>query len=323
MPLCNIQEHLGCLYYVKEEDALFRHYRLDDGGNISDMNNDRSALLYIAEGCLHVVLGHYSPRKIEKGQLLFLPKNIRFCGQSVGLSRFVASFFAGGLPFCNKYDLANLRCQICRYGTCQNSLPLRKFPQIACCQKIESFFLSLSEYLDDGLNCAHFHKVKQEELCILLRCYYSPEELYTLLKFVIGNDDRFRDFVLRYYKDVNDVSAFAALAHMSVRNLQRRFKAEFKRPVLEWLNERRAEGILREICDTDTSISEIALNHGFTTQSYFTTFCKHYFGKTPLDLRRQKSVFVKGDSVFSAEILERTDSMPASKNRRCLKSKNN
>lgn len=183
--------------------------------------------------------------------------------------------------------------------------------------------MSLSEYLDDGLNCAHFHKVKQEELCILLRCYYSPEELYMLLKFVIGNDDRFRDFVLRYYKDVNDVSAFAALAHMSVRNFQRRFKAEFKRPVLEWLNERRAEGILREICDTDTSISEIAWNHGFTTQSYFTTFCKHYFGKTPLDLRRQKSVFVKGDSVFSAEILERTDSMPASKNRRCLKSKNN
>ena len=216
MSLCNIQEHLGCRYYVKEEDALFRHYRLDDGGDISDMNNDRSALLYIAEGSLHVVLGHYSPRKIEKGQLLFLPKNIRFCGQSVGLSRFVASFFAGGLPFCNKYDLANLRCQRCRYGTCQNSLPLRKFPQIACCQKIESFFLSLSEYLDDGLNCAHFHKVKQEELCILLRCYYSPEELYTLLKFVIGNDDRFRDFVLRYYKDVNDVSAFAALAHMSV-----------------------------------------------------------------------------------------------------------
>lgn len=99
MSLYNIQEHLGCLYYVKEEDALFRHYRLDDGGNISDMNNDRSALLYIAEGCLHVVLGHYSPRKIEKGQLLFLPKNIRFCGQSVGLSRFVASFFAGGLLF--------------------------------------------------------------------------------------------------------------------------------------------------------------------------------------------------------------------------------
>ena len=73
-------------------------------------------------------------------------------------------------------------------------------------------------------------------MCILLRGYYSLEDLYILLKSVIGSSDNFKDFVLENYQHVNDVSDFALLAHMSVRNFQRKFKEEFKWPVREWLN---------------------------------------------------------------------------------------
>lgn len=111
------------------------------------------------------------------------------------------------------------------------------------------------------------------------------------MKSVIGNSDNFKDFVFQNYRDVNDVSSFALLANMSVRNFQRKFKAEFKRPVREWLNERRAERILRDIRNTDKNIAEIAVGYGFTSPSYFTIFCKQYFGMTPSELRR-KSKFV-------------------------------
>ena len=121
----------------------------------------------------------------------------------------------------------------------------------------------------------------------LLRGYYSLEDLYILLKSVIGSSDNFKDFVLENYQHVNDVSDFALLAHMSVRNFQRKFKEEFKWPVREWLNERRAERILRDIRNTDKSIAEIATSYGFATASYFTVFCKQYFGMTPSELRRR------------------------------------
>lgn len=124
-------------------------------------------------------------------------------------------------------------------------------------------------------------------MCILLRGYYSLEDLYILLKSVIGSSDNFKDFVLENYQHVNDVSDFALLAHMSVRNFQRKFKEEFKWPVREWLNERRAERILRDIRNTDKSIAEIATSYGFATESYFTVFCKQYFGMTPSELRRR------------------------------------
>lgn len=145
----------------------------------------------------------------------------------------------------------------------------------------------MSRYLVDGLNCLHYHKVKQEELCILLRSYHSPDELYTLLKSVVGNSDNFKDFVLQYYKRVSSVSGFAALANMSLRNFQRRFKTEFKCSAQQWLTDRRAEHILLDIRSTDKELAEIAVDYGFATPSYFTLFCKRYFGKTPSALRRQ------------------------------------
>lgn len=148
----------------------------------------------------------------------------------------------------------------------------------------------------------HFHRLKQEELGILLRGYHSPEELYTLLKSVIGNSDNFKDFVLQNYLHVNEVSRFASLANMSIRNFQRKFKAEFKRPVREWLNERRAERILRDIRNTDKSIAEIAASYGFATSSYFTIFCKQYFSMTPSELRRgSKQSSTKGNRGVSSE----------------------
>ena len=165
--------------------------------------------------------------------------------------------------------------------------PSRQFPQLAVCEELVAFYSDLSHNLDEGLNCLHFHRLKQEELCILLRGYYSLEDLYILLKSVIGSSDNFKDFVLENYQHVNDVSDFALLAHMSVRNFQRKFKEEFKWPVREWLNERRAERILRDIRNTDKRIAEIATSYGFATASYFTVFCKQYFGMTPSELRRR------------------------------------
>ena len=65
--------------------------------------------------------------------------------------------------------------------------------------------------MDDGLNCIHYHKVKQEELCILLRGYHAPEELYALLHYVVGYNDNFKDFIFQHYRDVCDVSCIGCV----------------------------------------------------------------------------------------------------------------
>lgn len=126
--------------------------------------------------------------------------------------------------------------------------------------------------------------MKQEELGILLRGYHSSEDLYHLLRSVLGNSD-FKTFVYRHYRSVGNVRDFASLASMSIRTFQRRFKSEFRKPVQEWLTERRMENILRELRSTDAGIGHIAAKYGFGTASYFSSYCKQYFGQTPTELR--------------------------------------
>ena len=112
MPLHNKKDHMDCVYYATDESALFRQYRLSDSTDISDINESHSVLLYLAEGCLQITLGNFTSRTIEHGMLVFLPKNIGFTGQTIGSSYFIASFFAGRLPLCNKYDLVDLQYQV-------------------------------------------------------------------------------------------------------------------------------------------------------------------------------------------------------------------
>lgn len=112
MPLHNKEDHTGCVYYATDENALFRQYRLSAGTNISDINEGRSVLLYLVKGCLQITLGNFTTRTIEHDVLVFLPKNIGFTGQTLDSCHFIASFFAGQLPLCNKYDLADLQHQV-------------------------------------------------------------------------------------------------------------------------------------------------------------------------------------------------------------------
>lgn len=109
MALLNKEDHTGCINYATDKSALFRQYRLSDGTDISDMNEGRSVLLYLAEGRLRITLGNFTSRTIEPGVLVFVPKNMNFTGQVLGSCHFIASFFAGQVPLCNKYDLVDLQ----------------------------------------------------------------------------------------------------------------------------------------------------------------------------------------------------------------------
>ena len=54
MPLCDIETHLDCENYASDSTSLFRQYRLSAGEVLSFQDENRSVLLYIAEGRLLV-----------------------------------------------------------------------------------------------------------------------------------------------------------------------------------------------------------------------------------------------------------------------------
>ena len=83
MPLCDIETHLECENYASDSTSLFRQYRLSAGEVLPSQDENRSVLLYIAEGRLFVEWGHFPPQSVGAGALLLVPRNLRFSGAAV------------------------------------------------------------------------------------------------------------------------------------------------------------------------------------------------------------------------------------------------
>jgi AraC-like DNA-binding protein len=64
------------------------------------------------------------------------------------------------------------------------------------------------------------------------------------------------------------------------------FKKEFHTTVNNYLNSIRLEHSKKMLENSDRTVSEIALDCGFSDQSYFSKMFSAKFGKTPTDYRR-------------------------------------
>lgn len=143
-----------------------------------------------------------------------------------------------------------------------------------------------------------FQNIKRQELFTLLHCYYPVTELYNLFYAVIGKDDHFKDFVLEHYTEVRDVKEFAALASLSLSTFRRRFLEEFQCSAGEWLKQRLTERVHRELLTTNKSISAIAADLNFSSEAYFTTFCRRNFGMPPTRLRNSRQRFAVSSQIY-------------------------
>lgn len=285
MELQYTSEHTGCVYYATEDTSLFRTYRLEAGERLPELNRSTGSLLYVVEGSLETEGAAAAGQTAEAGRLLFLSQGEVFRGRAAGRAVVLTCGIPFQITFCASYGLSDLRRDVADVA---RSGAVPAVPVVAN-DRLRAFFAGLLGTFADGLNCVHYHELKRKELFILLRAYYTKEELYGLFRAILEQNNEFKQFILQYYREAEDVNGLAALANMSVRNFQRKFKAEFSCSVRDWLLARKAEAVLHELRSTDKELMSIAVEHGFSAMSYFTTFCKRNLGMTPSELRGHRS----------------------------------
>ncbi len=83
------------------------------------------------------------------------------------------------------------------------------------------------------------------------------------------------------------VAEMAARAALSVPRLHAVFRAEFGTTPRAWLAELRLRRAIRELEDTELSISEVAARGGYADQSAFTRALRRVAGDTPAVFRRR------------------------------------
>lgn len=278
MSLFYREEHTTCYNYKLQTSATFKVLKFCKCDVSEIINVDRSVIIFLLEGEALITCNSHKDKIQKAGEMVLLPRNCCCYVKVLKDSTIISSSFVQSIDFCNRFS----------FGQLIDHIPEKfvyNFTILPIKERIMQFVTLLQDYLNDGLSCVHFHELKEQELFIILRAYYSKEELASFFYPLLGKDMDFKDFVLANYLSVSDISEFAQLGNLSVDTFKRRFKEVFGESVHKWITQRKSELIYRDLIMTNKPFADIALDYQMSSQAYLSTFCKQHFGKSPQELR--------------------------------------
>lgn len=231
-------------------------------------------------GQLILKIGNKPEIGLKTGQIIFLPPGIPYCLNSTGRSTYLACHFNLSSSALQLIDLHALHALLptppadyARPACLPVRSPLRELQQALMC------------YLADGICTGHIHRLKAQELFYVLRHYYTPAELATLLSPIAGNNLALRQLVINHLTDYPSIDEWARLTGLSPDSFKRAFIKEFGMPVHRWLNARKFDNLYHDLRHSSVTAAELARRYHFATVAYLSTFCRKMSGRTPSDIR--------------------------------------
>lgn len=144
----------------------------------------------------------------------------------------------------------------------------------------DSFSFSL---LDEN-----YYELKLTELFYLIKSQYTEYERTCFFAPIIDEDFLFSNFIMDNYKQTANIKELVELSYYSMSSFDKKFRRIFGQTPSKWLNERKKENIYKELFDTDKTLKQISIEHGFCSPVYFNAYCKSVFGMSPGEIRKKE-----------------------------------
>ena len=271
-------EHFVCENYLNGEKAVLGFLEKRAGQLVAYDTLARSTLVFVMSGKVRIFAGK-SYNDLSCGFMTLVPAGDGFYGEVCEDTLLLYCSFSRDMPLCNKFTLETLAGFLPQSGGGEESvLPVR--PLLAR-------YLTLTlDVLRLGLLCVHYQHITVETVFLLLRAFYTKEELARLFRPVLGTDFDFRDRVLGSYSARSTVKELAVGMGLSLATFNRRFLAAFGVPAGQWLLDKKKERILRDLLVTQDTVAELADKYGMSP-NYLSAFCKGHFGLSPSEIRNR------------------------------------
>ena len=238
------------------------------------------------EGKCRITCENLSAKVVAKGEMFLLPRECRYSAYPEEDSFFIVVCLRNKISFCDRFSLE----QLCRMKTetenTFNPLPIN--------DRIGGYLHWTFTYISDGLRCGHFFDLKLKELFLLLRGYYSKEDLALFFYPLLTNNQSFTDFIYPNHQKVRSIQELADLACMSLSNFKRQFRKSFGDSPYHWMKEQKALSIFHDINNSEMNLKAVMDKYDFSSPSQFNDFCKAQFGQTPGRIRKKELSEKKG-----------------------------
>lgn len=278
MKLLYVEEHVACKNYVSDFQIGFS-VNQEKKGEVMKFNDKYfNYMIFILDGELMISCNEFRNHLCVKGEMVFIGQDSESLVEVVTDARFILLSFDNQFTLCDQLTLESLK-QYERTPAVFNKLDIRA--------PLHTVLESVIFYLDHKIQCKHLHAIKQKEVFLVLRAFYTKEEIACFLSPMLNRNLDFKAFVLQHYQEVKTVEELAGMCQMSVRSFNRRFNDYFDDSPYSWMLKQKSRHIKTRLADGRTSFSAIIKEYGFSSPAHFTTYCKKQFGMNPSKLRKQ------------------------------------
>lgn len=275
------EEHLSCSRYLHMIEEGFMLKEIPRGDvYIKSGSTKKNHLVAVISGSIEFTYEEYPPRVIKAGEIFTLSRCAVVHSRCIEDAKMIILYFEIPTINCEKINFQELR-EIAKNIECKfNVLPMKNM--------LELFYSTLLGYLQVGANCIHLHSIKQTELLLCLRYFYTKEELASLFYPMLYKTYNFRHLVLENYEKVKSVKELVDMSHMSKSVFFAKFQEEFGTSAKQWLMTKLIRKIEYAALEPDITVKELMLKFNFENLSSFQRFCKDNTGYTPLELINRK-----------------------------------
>lgn len=269
-------EHRTCTNYVADTATGFYHLKFDAGSPVILRPERSKHLIFFISGKCRIKLKGQYTGDFHAGEMILLKDGDSYEWDVQEQLEIVSMSFDTILNRCDKLQFQMLQPLCSRMEYDFRPLPVLK--------PVDLFLKLLILCLDSGVNCAHLHVLKHQELFLYFRFFYTKEEVASLFYPVIMESFDFKAFIYENIDKVNSVDQLIQKSNMSRSTFQRKFKKTFNDSAGDWIRKHICQNIVNELALPDTTLKDIIYKYDFSSYSSFNRFCKNNFHCTPTEL---------------------------------------
>lgn len=276
----NPDSHKGCKHYFSESHTKFILIDVKSSDTIVLEYKDYNHIIVILKGKLLIEYDEFVNTEFAEGEIVFMPSYSRSHLEALEESRVLIGTFEMPTDICIAKSMEMLWKIRSGMEYTFASVPIKP--------AMQQYLDLLVMYLESGMQCAHLHEIKEKELFLVLRWFYTDEEFVRLFYLIIGKSLDFRDMVIKNYDKVKSIEELARVVGMSRSNFDARFKKVFGMPPKQWMLQRKARSIRFYMTKPNVTIGDVIRKYGFESFTHFNRFSKQQFGKSPSELMKEE-----------------------------------
>lgn len=281
-PIHYVEEHHQCISFRPENRSAFIFKEYAKGNNLKEQSVSSNLIVFLIEGKCLISSKEFSELVFDAGEMIAIPEHFPYDISVTEDCKLLFMHFDAPACNCSKLILNSYKRFI-------DDAAFEVSPT-AIIEPLNEFIDLLDYYSSAGASCAHLYEIKKEEFFLILRLFYTKEELahffYPILKYTCT----FRRFVLDNYQKVNSVAEMIDASNMSKTVFYEKFKKTFGVSAKQWLLARQKQQILNMAADPEVSAKDIMVSFNFSSLEHLNSFCKRQFGLTPKELIKKQQL---------------------------------